>query len=94
EPVVLFYAAANRDPSSYPDPSSFNPRRSDRRHLGFGHGPHHCLGKQLSVLAGATVLAELAALDCTLVRTGQPAWGDELPFCTLTSLPVAVGARS
>jgi cytochrome P450 len=93
DPVVLFYAAANRDPARYPDPATFLPMRTERRHLGFGHGSHHCIGQQLSLLTGALVLQELGNLGCRLepdVTSATLPWGDELAFCTLTSLPVVV----
>lgn len=58
--VLLLYAAANRDPRRFPDPDRFDPDRAERRHLAFGHGPHHCLGAPLSLTVGATVLRRLA----------------------------------
>ena len=41
--------SANRDPSKYADPHSFNiHRQSSVRHFGFGMGPHICLGQHLA----------------------------------------------
>ncbi|MFG2820592.1 cytochrome P450 [Kitasatospora sp. NPDC048365] len=93
--AMLLYAAANRDPRRYPDPDRFDPDRADRHHLAFGHGPHHCLGAPLSLMAGAAVLRGLAAADAerrlgtplteeTVQRSEQFAFGGmrELPvFC-------------
>ncbi|GAA4843953.1 cytochrome P450 [Kitasatospora terrestris] len=93
--AMLLYAAANRDPRRYPDPDRFDPDRADRHHLAFGHGPHHCLGAPLSLMAGAAVLRGLAAADAerrlgtplteeTVRRSEQFAFGGmrELPvFC-------------
>lgn len=41
-------AAANRDPSRWDDPHTFDPMRRPRSHLAFAAGPHHCLGLQLA----------------------------------------------
>ena len=44
QPVLLLYAAANRDEREFPDPDAFLMDRNPTRHLGFGHGTHACLG--------------------------------------------------
>lgn len=47
--VQLRYAAANRDPSRFPDPDRFDIDRTNARtHLSFGKGPHMCVGNMLS----------------------------------------------
>jgi cytochrome P450 len=47
--IMLRYAAANRDPSVYPDPDAFDVERSNARtHLAFGKGAHMCVGNMLS----------------------------------------------
>ena len=47
--VQLRYAAANRDPSRFPDPDKFDIERTNARtHLSFGKGPHMCVGNMLS----------------------------------------------
>ncbi|WP_280398167.1 cytochrome P450 [Nocardia carnea] len=48
ETVALSLHAANRDPGVFPDPDNFDPHRNSAGHLGFGHGIHHCLGRQLA----------------------------------------------
>ncbi|MEU3354610.1 cytochrome P450 [Streptomyces sp. NPDC037389] len=48
ETVTLSLQAANRDPVRFPDPDTLDIRRRATGHLGFGHGPHQCLGQQLA----------------------------------------------
>lgn len=50
ELIQLCLGAANHDPDVFPDPWTFDIRRDNlSRHLGFGHGIHHCLGRHLGV---------------------------------------------
>ena len=41
-------AAANRDPARWDRPDEFDPFREQKPHLGFGHGPHTCLGMHVA----------------------------------------------
>lgn len=58
--VVLAVAAANRDPARFADPDTLDLRRSQGGHLGFGHGPHLCLGAQLARIELRIALPALA----------------------------------
>ena len=47
--VVLYYAAANRDPEVFPDPHRFDVGRTPNDHVTFGGGGEHfCLGASLA----------------------------------------------
>ncbi len=46
--VVATTQSANRDESVYTDPDKLDLLRQEASHVGFGYGPHHCLGAQLA----------------------------------------------
>ncbi|XUU60568.1 cytochrome P450 [Erythrobacter sp. HA6-11] len=48
EKVVLWFASANRDEHKFADPDQLVLNRSPNPHLGFGIGPHFCLGAHLA----------------------------------------------
>lgn len=56
ETVLLALASANRDPAIFADPESVDPHRVDNPHLGFGYGPHYCIGANLARLETRTAL--------------------------------------
>jgi cytochrome P450 family 142 subfamily A polypeptide 1 len=46
--VVLMYGSANRDPSVFVDPETFDVTRHPNNHISFGFGTHFCLGAALA----------------------------------------------
>ena len=49
EKVALWYGAANRDPSVFPNPDKMDILRPNaEKHVAFGHGPHRCLGSRIA----------------------------------------------
>jgi cytochrome P450 len=52
-------AAANRDPRRWEQPERFDVNREIKAHLGFGYGPHLCLGAPLARIEVKVALEEL-----------------------------------
>ncbi|QMU78134.1 cytochrome P450 [Streptacidiphilus sp. PB12-B1b] len=59
--VIAAVGSANRDGRVFRSPDSFDPARTGRPHLAFGHGVHYCLGAALA-------RAELGIALTTLAR--------------------------
>lgn len=69
--VLVLFAAANRDPSHYPEPDCFLVERNPVDHLAFGSGIHQCLGASLARLEGALVLDRLVRTAARLEQAGE-----------------------
>jgi cytochrome P450 len=71
--VSVSVAAANRDPTRYPDPDRFDPTRKNIAHLTFGGGPHLCLGMHLARMEATVALnALLDRLPDLRLDSGAP----------------------
>jgi cytochrome P450 len=58
--VALCFGAANRDPEVFSDPDQIVMDRRPNPHVGFGSGPHSCLGSAHARLLSRTVLSSFA----------------------------------
>jgi cytochrome P450 len=60
--LFLWLAAANRDPSVFPDPERFDLQRPNAdQHLAFGKGLHYCLGAYLGKVEARIAVEEIIA---------------------------------
>ena len=93
--VVLWYPSGNRDERAFPEPFTFDIRRTPNNHVSFGGGgPHYCLGaslakKEVQVLIGA-LLDRFGAIEIT----GDAIWSGVGPEVnvgvSVAHLPVRV----
>jgi fatty acid omega-hydroxylase len=72
-PIYLMYGAANRDPRRFSDPNTFDPRRRDNEHVGWGRGIHVCFGGPLARLEVNT------AFEAFLRRVENPRLVEDPP---------------
>lgn len=89
-PVLVYLAAANRDPAVYDDPDQFRPGRPGPQPLSFAFGSHFCLGASLA-RAEAEVMLTAVARRFPRLRLGGDAplrWHQRGPFRGLDALAV------
>jgi cytochrome P450 len=70
--ILMFLAAANRDPRQWERADDFDITRRAGGHVGFGFGVHACVGQMLARLEGECVLNALARLVDRIELTGTP----------------------
>ncbi|MBO2464815.1 cytochrome P450 [Actinomadura violacea] len=58
--ILMFLAAANRDPRRWTDPDAFDLSRDPSGHVGFGMGLHQCVGQHVARLESEALLTALA----------------------------------
>jgi cytochrome P450 len=88
--MMLLLAAAHHDPAAIDRPGEFDPDREAVRHLGFGKGPHFCLGAPLARLEAAVALTAVTARFPQAQLDGEPRYKPNLTLRGLASLPVKV----
>lgn len=89
--VVMWYGAANRDDAVFVNPHRLDLARDPNPHLGFGVGPHFCLGTRLGRLQISTMLTELLTRFPDLTIDGEPRRATSTFIAGIERLPVAVG---
>jgi 4-methoxybenzoate monooxygenase (O-demethylating) len=72
EKVLLFLAAANRDPRRWDNPDTFDVRRRAAGHMTFGTGIHGCVGQAVARLESEAIFGALAKRVISFEITGKP----------------------
>ena len=72
DPVLMLYAAANRDEAEFgPTAERFDAGRNPNHHVAFGLGQHFCLGAALARLEGRAILEALLDRFRTIEPAGE-----------------------
>jgi cytochrome P450 len=76
EKVMFLYASGNRDEREFERPDDVVLDRHPNRHLGFGMGPHRCLGSHLAKAQMENVLEAILPVlpDWCLDAEHEPEW--------------------
>jgi cytochrome P450 len=90
--VIAVIGSANRDEARFPHAAELDLARADAKHVGFGRGPHFCLGAPLARLeteiALETLLRRLPNLRLAIAEN-ELYWRPIPLFRSLAELPVA-----
>jgi cytochrome P450 len=70
--ILLFLAAANRDPRQWEEPDRYDITRKTLGHVGFGYGIHACVGQLLARLEGEVVLQALTERVARIEIAAEP----------------------
>jgi 4-methoxybenzoate monooxygenase (O-demethylating) len=90
EKVLLFLAAANRDPRRWDKPDTFDVRRRAAGHMTFGTGIHGCVGQAVARLESEAIFAALAKRVASFELTGEPTRRLNNTLRGLDTLPLRV----
>ena len=86
---MLCYLSGNRDEEVFDDPEVFRVDRDPNRHLGFGYGPHLCLGQHMARLEMRILFEELIPRLKSVEFAGEP----KLTASNFVSGPKALPVR-
>lgn len=72
--VLVMLGSANRDARAFTAPQRFDITRESQPHVGFGHGPHFCIGAALARLEARVALTALRSRMPDLARATRGPW--------------------
>jgi 4-methoxybenzoate monooxygenase (O-demethylating) len=88
--ILMFLAAANRDPRRWAEPDAFDLSRDPSGHVGFGMGIHQCVGQHVARLEAEALLTALARRVRTLELDGPTVRHHNNTLRAWDSIPVRV----
>jgi len=78
--LLNFLGSANRDPRAWDDADRFDLSRSSTRHLGFGYGPHFCVGSALARMEAPIMLGAILERYASIELAAPPRWAPNIVF--------------
>jgi cytochrome P450 len=91
--ILMFLAAANRDPRHWADPDAFDLSRDPSGHVGFGMGIHQCVGQHVARLEAEALLTALAERVATIELAGPTRRHHNNTLRAWESLPMRLTTR-
>lgn len=88
--IIAIYASANRDTDQWDEPDVFDVTRAVRKHLGFGHGAHTCMGLHLARLELTTLISAMLPRVKSWVLDGTPEIAMNNTIRAFAKLPIKV----
>jgi len=92
EKVIMYYGAANRDPSVFANPDVFDIHRSNAKdHLAFGIGAHVCLGQRVANMQLEAAYRQILTRFPNISWTGEQTIAPNNFTHSVVSLMVDIG---
>ena len=88
--VLCAIGAANRDPSAFPEPDKLDIGRSEKSHIAFGRGIHHCLGAPLAMLEARAAFSALLDRFSSITLVSEPVYREQVVLRGVEELWVEV----
>lgn len=93
EKIAAFMGSANRDPSRWENPDTFDIERKAAGHMTFGTGIHGCVGQNIARLEGEAIFSAIARKVDAIEITVQPVRQYNNVLRAFASLPVRMTRR-
>jgi cytochrome P450 enzyme len=94
EMILPGMIGAQRDPSVFPAPDTFDIRRDLSQSIAFGGGPHYCMGAALARVEGTVAVGSLLRRFPRMQLAGEPSFSPSYMMRAITGLPVRLGRPS
>lgn len=91
EKAIALLGSANLDPAVFDQPLKLDLTRRPNRHIGWGGGPHICLGLHLAKMEAELVLSKIVQRWPRMAIQADLKWGKRLGARGLDEMPVRMG---
>lgn len=88
--IMVVYGSANRDERFWDDPDRFDITRQVRKHVGFGHGTHLCMGLHLARREMINLIEAMRTRVKRWILTGEPEMSMNNTIRAFAKLPIRV----